>query len=341
MIVLAEKQIQELFQILDDSSLFLQEKLDLSYVDSLIESLDIIQNVNDIEGIEGLSAQDFENFTNKMTDFDLQNLSAEDARKTIQMAMLKAIKVDNMQANYQITPDTIAGLFGYLISGLSKDKQQISLLDPVAGSGNLLASVVNYLRNAGKEVEATGIENDDALADLISLNFELQRSEVNLYHEDAIQDVVADNVDYVIADLPVGYYPVDDKAARFKTRSKKGHSYLHHLLIEFGMEHVNPGGFGLFLIPSNIFKDEESQSLLKWVKDSAYLQGILGLPAELFQNKASEKSILILQKPGETAKQAPQVMLGEFPSFKDPAAMKRFLTEIDEWELKNLGNLGE
>ncbi|MGF7436612.1 class I SAM-dependent methyltransferase [Lentilactobacillus senioris] len=338
MIVLAEKQIQELFQILDDSSLFLQEKLDLSYIDSLIESLDIIQNVNDIEGIEGLSAQDFENFTSKMKSFDLQNLSAEDARKTIQMAMLKAIKQDNLQANYQITPDTIAGLFSYLISGLSKKDEEISLLDPAVGSGNLLASVVNYLREAGKVVVATGLENDDALADLASLNFELQRSEVNLYHEDTIQDVVAGNVDYVISDLPVGYYPIDDNVVQFKTKAQKGHSYLHHLLIEFGMEHVNPGGFGLFLIPSNIFKDKESKALLEWVKESVYLQGILNLPAELFQNKAAAKSILVLQKPGKNAKQVSQVMLGEFPSFKDPAAMKRFLTEIDDWELKNLDN---
>ena len=143
MIVLAEKQIQELFQVLDDSSLFLQEKLDLSYIDALIESLDIVQNVDDIEGIEGLSTQDFENFTSKMKGLDLQSLSSEDARKTVQMAMLKAIKKDNLQANYQITPDTIAGLFGYIISGLSRTSDEVSLLEPAVGSGNLLASVTN------------------------------------------------------------------------------------------------------------------------------------------------------------------------------------------------------
>lgn len=72
------------------------------------------------------------------------------------------------------------------------------------------------------------------------------------------------------------------------------------------------------------------------MQGNVYLQALLNLPTELFQNKASQKAIMILQNSGGNAKQASPIMLGEFPSFKDQPAFQRFLTEIDDWQKKDL-----
>ncbi|WP_225352705.1 hypothetical protein [Lentilactobacillus parafarraginis] len=45
---------------------------------------------------------------------------------------------------------------------------------------------------------------------------------------------------------------------------------------------------------------------------------------------------MILQNTGGGAKQAKQIMLGEFPSFKDQTAFQKFLTEIDDWQRNDL-----
>lgn len=335
MSVLAEKQIRELFDILDTSSTFLQDKLDLSYLDSLIETLDIMSNVDDVEGVEGISDSEFGSFISKIKTVDIDAMNAETVRKAIQMAVLKASRSDKMQANYQITPDTIGNLISYLLSGLYRNADHITILDPAMGSGNLLGTITNDFRSRGVNVDAIGIENDEALAELASLNFELQKSAGSLYHEDTIQDLVVGNVDTVVSDLPIGYYPIDENTVKYKTKANKGHSYVHHLLMEYSMDHLQPGGFGIFLVPSELFKTEEAKVLLAWIQQTVYLQGILNLPTELFASEQAQKSILILQKPGKTAQQVEKVLLGEFPSFNNPAEMKRFLTMIDDWEINN------
>jgi site-specific DNA-methyltransferase (adenine-specific) len=142
--------------------------------------------------------------------------------------------------------------------------------------------------------------------------------------------------DLIVADLPIGYYPVDDNAVNFHTAAKSGHTYVHHLLLEQAMNQLTPGGFGVFLVPSQLFQSEQAPNLLKWLPNNAYLQGLLNLPSELFANVNAQKAILILQKPGAGAKQVEQVMLGEFPSFKNQSAFQKFVAEIVQWEEQNL-----
>jgi site-specific DNA-methyltransferase (adenine-specific) len=51
------------------------------------------------------------------------------------------------------------------------------------------------------------------------------------------------------------------------------------------------------------------------------LQAILNLPTKMFKDEQAQKSILILQKVGASAKQAEQVLLGEFPEFNKQEKM--------------------
>lgn len=333
--VLAQGKIEQLFDILNRSTELIQKAKDQSYLDSFIETLGFIQS--DDEEDDELTEVDTKKLTNIYADFNPDDFTAETFRKAIQMAVLKAIRVDTIQANYQLTPDTIANVIGYIIAGIFHDRKELSILDPAMGTANLLTAIYHQLQTSiGVTPTISGIENDDAMFELAADSVELQKIHAELFHEDTIQNVLAPVVDVVVSDLPIGYYPIDANAKGFATHSETGHSYVHHLLIEFGMKHVLPGGFGFFLVPSQLFQTSEAKQLLKWMQGKIYLQGLLNLPKELFANAAAQKAILILQNAGDGAKQVDPVMLGEFPSFKDQQAFTKFLTEIDDWEQTDL-----
>lgn len=333
--VLTEGQIERFFSLLNETTELVQKQRDQSYLDSLIEVLDTVQSGDDDSlGLTGTGA---EQVRQRYAEFDREDYDAETLRKAIQMAVLKAIRVDKIQANYQITPDTIANVIGYIIAGIFNGRSQLSLLDPAMGTGNLLTAIYNQLMESiHVQPSISGIENDDAMFELAANSFDIQHIHAELFHEDTIQNVLAPIVDVVVSDLPIGYYPIDENTKGFSTRASTGHSYVHHLMIEFAMGHVKKGGYGFFLVPSQLFKTAEAKQLLKWMQGNVYLQGLLNLPNELFQNKSAQKAIMILQKVGGNAKQASPIMLGEFPSFKDRSAFQKFLTEIDDWQKKDL-----
>lgn len=62
--------------------------------------------------------------------------------------------------------------------------------------------------------------------------------------------------------------------------------------------------------------------MLKYIQKVGYLQGLLNLPTELFNDKQSMKSILVVQKKGNKAKQAEEVLLGDFLALKNKRNLK-------------------
>ncbi|USS87642.1 class I SAM-dependent methyltransferase [Fructilactobacillus hinvesii] len=335
---MTEEQTTELFQVFDQSAELLKQALDTSYLDALIETADNMIDDNQVRVENGVpNEHQVQALSDLYKQVDYHELDATTIRKAIQMAMIKAIKVDRIQAIHQITPDTIAYTMGYLAIRLVKKQQRVKILDPAVGSANLLTAVMNQLhQEAHEQVSGIGIDNDDSLISVASISAQMQGLDLELVHQDALDELPTEPVDLVVSDLPVGYYPVDERAQHFATRANEGHSYVHHLLMEQAINYLVPGGFGVFLVPSGLFQSPETKGLLKWMQDNVYLQGILNLPGELFQNQAAQKAIMIVQKQGHGAQQVGQVMLGEFPSFKDPDAFQRFLAEIVEWEEQDL-----
>lgn len=334
---LALKETEALFNVLDQSSGLLKTALDTSYLDAFIESGDnliagnvqVEDNVPDADTVQKLQAL--------YAQVDVATLPKEVARQAVQLSMLKAIQEDKIQGNHQMTPDTIGMVMGYLIIRLVEHQSQLTILDPAVGTANLLTTILNQLTDeTPATVSAIGIDNDDSMLSVADINTTLQRVPVELQHQDALGDLLVPAVDLVVSDLPIGYYPLDDKVTSFKTRSESGHSYVHHLLLEQAMQAVKPGGFGIFLVPSQLFSSPEAKSLLGWLQESAYLQSFLALPKDLFTAQSAEKSILLLQRHGEHAKQAKKVMIGEFPSFKDQTAFSKFIAEMVDWELNDL-----
>ncbi|WP_261810804.1 class I SAM-dependent methyltransferase [Levilactobacillus humaensis] len=335
--MLSQEQTEALFKVLDESTTILQTALKTSYLDAFIETGDNLLNgrvqVEDGKPDEQTAAK----LTTLYQGADWQKMTAETVRRAVQLAMLKAIRVDDIQANHQLTPDTIAYIMGYLVTRLEKGKKHLSVLDLTVGTGNLLTAVLSQLKEVvAGDISAYGVDNDDTLLAIAQTSSDLQQLPVELIHQDALERLLVPASDLIVADLPIGYYPIDDNAANFETHAKSGHSFVHHLLLEQAVNQLNPGGVGVFLVPTQLFQTDEAKGLLKWAAQNAYLQGLLNLPSELFMNANAQKAILILQKPGAGAKQVEQVMLGEFPSFKNQSAFQKFVAEIVQWEEQNL-----
>ena len=330
------KDIEQAYQTLSQIIEIFQKQLDLSYFDALIEALsDLLEN--QINGKEEIDASTVAELEKLYRHLGLSEFSSEEIRQVIQLLLLGSYKKERVQPNHQMTPDSIGYLITFLIEKITSNDKMNSMLDLTVGTGNLLAVILNNLKALGNQnLKAYGVDNDDTLLAIADVSLALQRiSNVELFHQDALDNLMLPQVDLVVSDLPVGYYPLDDRAAQFETHAAEGHSFAHYLLIERGVEKLAENGWGLFVVPSGIFETEEAQPLLKMIQKNGYLQGLLNLPRELFVSEKSRKAILMVQKKGDQAHQASQILLGDFPSLKDKKEFNGFLDEINAWVKEN------
>lgn len=328
----------DLFQILNDSSKIIKEKLDLPYLEALIHSAENLIDQGTIYN-EGnvLTPDTVKELENLYADVNLEEFSPEDIRKAMQIALLTGMKEDFVQPNHQMTPDSLGTLIAYLMEIIATPTNNIHIADLSVGTGNLLLTVNHFLKNeADREITLSGVDNDDLMLSLASTNSTIQRTPINLLYQDALTNLFIQPADITVSDLPIGYYPITDKLDEFATRFEEGYSYSHYLLIEQAMKYLTDSGFGFFLLPNNSFNDENISTLVDYLHEVAYIQGIIQLPREIFANEESQKSIFIVQKKGDNAAQMGEVLMVNAPNFKDYEGMKQFLGEINKWKQDNL-----
>lgn len=331
------EKIELSFKALKEAVVLLQKELEVSYLDALIETGDNLL-AKEVHVEDGLPKPEVKTRLEDLyQQAQLEVLTTDQRRQLVQLLLLQAYKEEKIQPNHQMTPDTIGFLVEYLVEKLLPKKQGTAILDLTVGTGNLLTALLTKLhQNGWPKIQAYGIDNDDTLITLASMSTQLEQISVDLFHQDALDSLLMPKVDLVVSDLPVGYYPLDDKVSFFKTRAQKGHSYVHHLLIEQAVNQLKDGGFGVFIVPKGLFESPEAKGLLDYLQDNAYLQGLLNLPQDLFASKQGQKAILLVQKHGENAQQAKQILLGAFPSFKQKNQFQEFLGQIDRWERDSL-----
>lgn len=331
------EKIEQTFTSLKEAVALLQKELQVSYLDALIETGDNLL-AKEVHVEDGLPTVEIKTRLEELyANAQLAGLTTEQRRQVMQLLLLQAYKQEKIQANHQMTPDTIGFLVEYLLEKVLPKKQGLALLDLTVGTGNLLTAILSKLnQNGWPKIQAYGVDNDDTLITLASMATQIEQISVDLFHQDALDGLLLPKVDVVVSDLPVGYYPLDERVTQFKTRAKKGHSYVHHLLIEQAVNQLKPAGFGIFVVPKGLFESPEAKGLLDYIQANAYLQGMLNLPQDLFASKRGQKAILLLQKHGTGAKQAKQILLGDFPSFKHKEQFQDFLGQIDYWERNSL-----
>lgn len=321
-----QENVEKHFKILDELTEYLQDNMNVTYVEGLTIGLEYIA-----AGIvpNGISKQELEaNF--KLFSFD--NLDKEEIRKVIQLTTLKGMKGATQQ-QHLITPDTVAMFIGYIVQKLIGTKEKLRIFDPASGSANLLMAVLNQMKI---KVEAYGSEIDPTLIQLGLMSANLQKTEVEFFHQDSLQPFLLEPVDMIVSDLPVGYYPDDSRSSEFQLNATEGHAYSHHLFIEQSIHYTKEAGYLVFVIPNFLFDSDQADKLHVYLQQKAHIVGLLQLPASIFRDEKQAKSILIMQKKGKNTKAPNQTLLAQLPSFKDARATQQIVEKMNQW-FKNEG----
>ena len=320
------------FEKLWEAVQVLQKEIEYSYVEALGETLQNIDSGNQAQQVEGQpDAATIAQLNEVYQELALQSFTKEQIRRMIQYTFLKAAKEDGLQTNHQMTPDSIGLLVAFMVERLTENKETLVLADFACGSGNLLSTVQLFLQESGKTIQTTAIDNDEVLVHLALQAFALEQLDVKTSLQDGLQDLLVDPQDFVVSDLPIGYYPVDANAARFETENEEGHSFAHHLLIEQHIRYLKEAGIGLFIVPTNLFETVEGETLLAYLQKETYVQAMLAFPRNLFKDVQFSKSLLIVQKRGKSAKQVSQVLLGDIPEFKNREKFRKFTLTFEKW----------
>ena len=336
---LSQTNVEIGFQDLSESVKLLQQTLDTSFFDAYVENGENLLDDGKVRVIDNVPNQaqvkQLETTYQELLGLDL---STEEKRKITQLTLLSGLKVEPLQANHQLTPDSIGFLFVYMIEQLMKHKKdQLVVGDLSVGMGNLLYTVLSNLELAGyKNTKGIGVDVDELLLQIAAVNKNWLKLNVDLFHQDCLEPLLIEPLDVAIADLPIGYYPKDEVAKEYMTSFPTEHSYAHHLIMEQSMKYVKENGFGLFLLPNNFLETEQAESVKKWLMEEVYLQGILQLPKTLFSQKSLGKSIVLVQNKGDKASQAKEVLLAELPSLKENKSVLNFVNQFRQWCESNI-----
>lgn len=300
--------MERLFHHLDEKAKTLNQENGQSFIENL-----------------GLAMEDI--YTNQRE--MLEQATLQDRRKAFQFAYLSLMQEENIQANHQITPDSIGLILGFLVQRFTQDKEELHVVDIASGAGHLSAAVKEVLTETTImhhliEVDPVLSRVSVHLANYLEIPFDV-------YPQDAIMPLPLEESDIVIGDLPIGYYPVDERSKEMKLGFEEGHSYSHYLLIEQAVNALKGAGYAFLVVPSELFSGEHVKQLEKFITTETEMQAFLNLPSTLFKNEKARKSILILQKKKAEVTKPVEVFLANIPDFKNPQQFQGFITELNQW----------
>ena len=135
------ENLELFYDCLDNSNNYLYEKFHKPYfelIEMTVKNILAGEILTDFENKEDIAPLQEIYDTIKDVDF-----SVEDVRKAMQAIVLRGFKEMKIP-NGNTTPDTIGILFAYLITKVCKGKE-LSILDPLCGTGNLLLTISNHL----------------------------------------------------------------------------------------------------------------------------------------------------------------------------------------------------
>src|SRR5699024_5559399 len=258
-----------LFHTLDQSTNILKKELDIPYLEALIHSGENLIDHGTVYNEEDLlSRKIVEELEALYKEIDLETFEPETIRQAMQISLLRGMKEDYVQPNHQMTPDSLGSLIAYLIEIIAEPQKNIHIVDLTVGTGNLLLTVSHFLNQVpNREISLSGVDNDELMLSLASTNSAIQRTPINLIYQDALTNLLLQPADVMVSDLPIGYYPAEETIKNLETHftDENERSYIHYLLIEQAMKYLKEGGYGFFLLPSNIFNDEKVSVLVNYL----------------------------------------------------------------------------
>lgn len=296
------------YDCVDESNNLLYELIHKNYFELIEETVnnilagEVVTDVDD-EGVEKLQA-----IYDKIADVDF---SVEDVRKAMQAIILKGFKEMGI-LNGNTTPDTLGIFIAYLITKLTKEKN-ISILDPLCGTGNLLHTIANHL---DKEMKLYACDHNLWMTKLTGMVSDLLNLEVEVFLQDTL-NLKMNNLDFIVFDLP-NVVKEDDK------------EYFPYQAILHYKDMLKENGSMIGIVGNDFFDYDKNQEFKKQLLVDSSIIGLVELPDKMFVSKP--KIILVIQKKVVDKKNCFMVKL---PSFTDVKEFNSVLMDIEAWFEKN------
>lgn len=315
MLTTDHQRIEKFYDVLSQTTDILYRNLNLSFFEVLILSCNYILDGEVIN--DDLSSEVRYELETIYSQLKGEPFNKEEIRRAFQLSLLQGLKHENLNLS-MITPDSIGLLFAYLINNLYPDTSTINILDGTIGSGNLLFSMLN-----NSHVEADLIYGVDQSYDFLEIALtlaDLLDYPIELIHQDSRKPLVTPLFDLIIADLP-NYPDLPEMANE---------------IIANLMNYGKPGAFYLYLIPNDIFSNESSEELKSIILEQAHIQALIALPDDMFKSIDRAQSILILRKRDDNIEPIKDILVFNFPSFKDKEATEKAIDQLTNWFNNNI-----
>ncbi len=297
--------------------------LDHNNIEKLFYAIDEIASLysakRQMNGIEGVATACNVIFAADQEDKEIRNiiesvkelkLGKEEIRKAFQLAVLKRLKQEG-RSNSFITPDTIGVLVSYLVERLAVVPEEPTIFDPLVGTGNLLASVVN---NLDRKTTAIGCDIDKECGNLAMALMNMLGEKANIILADTL------SLEGVKADIIVTDFPFSDESE---------HDYFPYKVLEHHYDNLINDGYVVSVIPNDFFDITDTRDYRDSILAKYLAIGLIKLPDDLF--KKLGKSILILRKKTDAKKKNENFLIAEIPSFADQDEFKKTLAHINDW----------
>jgi len=299
--VVREDIVEKLFDVFDQSASLYYEKLKMPYLDGLVKTCEnILANSVETE-IEELNLE-LQDLINGLEGIEFNK---EEIRKAFQYSCLRGLKHQGI-SNQMITPESIGIFFSYLVNKLY-DVKSLSILDPLVGSGNLLAGLANNLE---QEAMIFGVDSNYEYYKLSQALMGMLDYQENIFYQDIL------SFENLEADLIATDFSGIDEKDIFQI--------IKHLSLL-----LKDNCFLISVIDNSFFDNELIKEFIYEVKDIWHFFGMIVLPETLF--KASRKSIFILQKIGNDFIRPDKFLVTDLPDFNDEDKMIKVISQLNDW----------
>ncbi|RMC25028.1 MULTISPECIES: class I SAM-dependent methyltransferase [unclassified Lactobacillus] len=315
----------------------LQDALNVTFGEALTETFDNLENDQIKVEVGAPDPETVKLLSQKYSQLHYKKLTQQVKVQIYTYLLLKDVEEDGLNANQLPTPLTISTIIAMFMQKLLPNKSLL-LADPAIGMGDLMFSVVNQLKSANHSkvnFKLIGIDNDETMLNFTDIGAQLNKLKIDLYCQDALTPWLFSNPDVVISDLPIGYYPLDDNAVNFTTKSEKGHSFAHLLFIEQIIKNLQPGGYAFLLVPQAILSGKGGSDFMPWLSEKVALRAIVELPDSMFKNKLNQKAVLVFQNHGNDVHTS-EVFLTKLDTLKKEKDLIKLNVKLNEWYTKNI-----
>jgi len=296
-----QKNIETLFDCLDESATLLYKTYKTSYIDGLIITCEnIMSNSIDEEHLEIKS--ELEVMLQKVTSIEFEK---EEIRKAFQYACLRGFKHANI-SNQMITPDTLGIFINYLISKLYI-KKDLLIMDPLVGTGNLITSIAN---NAEGQVSLIGIEIEEVMYKLASALFDMLDYGDSVFCQDTMT-YKGPQADCIIVD----FSEIEEKEV--------------YEIIKYHSQNIRDGGFLIGIFNLETVQPEILVKHAQKLNELWKLFGMINLPQVLARNQM--KSIVLFQRNGSQVIQPEKFLLVDLPDFNEKEEMLKIIDSMNKW----------